>query len=104
MATTRTEILSALELAALVMPAADRAATYRTEFIELLAMDPGMVGSGRGRRAARILSAMVMALRERNSGPSSRVLQGDHEAAGQGHQAITPKPKDGVTYYLGFLS
>jgi hypothetical protein len=33
MATTRLELLPALELATLVLPAVDRAANYRTEFI-----------------------------------------------------------------------
>jgi hypothetical protein len=56
--------VAALELAALVLPEADRAANHRAEFIELLGMDPGTVGQGRGRRAALILQAVLMALSE----------------------------------------
>jgi hypothetical protein len=69
--------VAALELAALVLPEADRAASYRTEFIELLGIDPVKVGNGHGRRAARILSAVLSALRERdgrsNAGADHRV-------------------------------
>jgi hypothetical protein len=66
MATTRTEVLQALELAALVLPAIDTAANYREPFVELMALDPGLVERGRGRRAGRILAGVVAALRERN--------------------------------------
>jgi hypothetical protein len=61
--------MQAIELAALVLPAADSAANHRESFIDLLAMDPALVGRGRGRRAARILSAVLAALRERSEPP-----------------------------------
>jgi hypothetical protein len=69
MPTTRTEVMQAIELAALVLPAVDTAANYRESFVELMGLDPGLVERGRGRRAARILSAVLAALRER-AGPS----------------------------------
>ena len=64
MPTSRSEILAAIELAVTALPAIDRASSYRAEFIELLGMDPATVGQGRGKRAAVILQAVLMALRE----------------------------------------
>ena len=69
MATTRTEVLQALELAGLILPAVDTAANYCEPFVELMGLDPALVGQGQGRRAARILQGVLAALRER-AGPS----------------------------------
>ena len=69
MPTTRTEVMQAIELAALVLPAVDTAANYREPFVELMGLDPALVGQGQGRRAARILQGVLAALRER-AGPS----------------------------------
>jgi hypothetical protein len=71
MPTTRTEVMQAIELAALVLPAVDTAANYRESFVELMGLDPGLVERGRGRRAARILSAVLAALRERSEQPGA---------------------------------
>ena len=68
MPTTRTEVMQAIELAALVLPAVDTAANYREPFVEL--MDPALVGQGQGRRAARILGAVLGALREQDRKPT----------------------------------
>jgi hypothetical protein len=69
MATTRAEILSAIELATLVLSAADSAANHRDPFISMLGLDPMLIGQGRGRRAAHILQAVLTALRERSEPP-----------------------------------
>jgi len=66
MATTRTEVLQALELAGLILPAVDTAANYCEPFVELMGLDPEQVERGRGRRAAWILTGVVAALRERD--------------------------------------
>ena len=66
MPSTRAQVLEALELAGLVLAAADIAANYREPFVELMALDPGLVVRGRGRRAGRILTAVLVALRERD--------------------------------------
>jgi hypothetical protein len=79
MPTTRAEVMQALELAALVLPAVDSAANHRDPFVSLIGLDPALVGHGQGRRAGRILAAVLAALRERNGGPSSGVLQGNHK-------------------------
>ena len=59
MPTTRTEVMQAIELAALVLSAVDTAANYRESFVELMGLDPGLVERGRGRQAARILSTVL---------------------------------------------
>jgi hypothetical protein len=59
-------VLEALELAGLVLAAADTAANYREPFVELMGLDPALVGQGQGRRAARILSAVLAALRRQD--------------------------------------
>jgi hypothetical protein len=69
MPTTRTEVMQAIELAALVLPAADAAANFRESFVELMGLDPATVGQGRGRRAARILGAVLAALRQQDAAP-----------------------------------
>ena len=76
MPTTRTEVMQAIELAALVLPAVDSAANHRESFIDVLALDPGLVGRGQGRRAARILSAVLAALREHDRTPNAAVGRG----------------------------
>ena len=91
MPTTRTEIMQAIELAALLLSAADSAANHRESFIDLLAMDPALVGRGRGRKAAAIIRAVLAALRERSARPNDAVVRGpdvdhdgesDHESGG----------------------
>jgi hypothetical protein len=74
MATTRTEVLEAIELARIVLSAVDTAANYREPFVELMGLDPGLVERGRGRRAARILSGVLAVLRERDIRPASNIL------------------------------
>jgi hypothetical protein len=69
MASTRSEVMAAIELASIVLTAADTAANYREPFVELLGLDPGLVGCGAGRRAARVLSGVLAALRERPAPP-----------------------------------
>jgi hypothetical protein len=76
MATTRAEILAALELAALTLPTLDAASHHREAFVTLLGLDPELVGRGRGRRAGRVLSAVLVALRERDG----RSETGTHDA------------------------
>jgi hypothetical protein len=73
MPTTRTEVMQALELAALVLSAVDTAASHRESFIDVLAMDPELVSRGRGRRVARILSAVLAALRQQDAAPKTSV-------------------------------
>jgi hypothetical protein len=73
MPSTRAQVLEALELAGLVLAAADTAANYREPFVELMALDPGLVERGRGRRAGRILTAVLVALRERSEQPVASV-------------------------------
>jgi hypothetical protein len=83
MSTNRTEVMAALELAALVLPAVDSAANHRDAFVSLIGLDPALVGRGQGRRAARILSAVLVALRERDGTPSAAAGRGinvDHRA------------------------
>jgi hypothetical protein len=64
--TTRIEVLDALETAVAVLLAADPAASrHRSSFIDLLAIDPGLVERGRGKHAAQILGGVAAALRER---------------------------------------
>ena len=70
MPTTRTEVMQAIELAALVLPAVDTAANYREPFVELMGLDPALVGQGQDRRAARILGAVLGALREQDRKPT----------------------------------
>ena len=76
MSTNRTEVMAALELAAIVLPAADTAANHRETFIDVMGLDPGLVGRGQGRRAARILSAVLAALREHDRTPNAAVGRG----------------------------
>jgi hypothetical protein len=61
---SRTGLLEALELAVLVLRAADTAASFRRRetFIDLFALDPGLVNAGQGTRAARILLELVRTL------------------------------------------
>ena len=66
MSTTRAQLVAALELASIVLPAVDTAANYRESFVELMGLDPEQVERGRGRRAAWILTGVVAALRERD--------------------------------------
>ena len=83
MSTTREEILSAIELAAQVLPEADRAANHRESFITVLGLDPRLVGQGRGKRAAYILQAVVVALRKWDRKPdvaASREPDADQRA------------------------
>jgi hypothetical protein len=64
------------------LSAADSAANHRESFIDLLAMDPALVGRGRGRRAAAIIRGVLAALRERSTRPSDAVVRGpdaDHD-------------------------
>jgi hypothetical protein len=87
MPTTRTEIMQAIELAALLLSAADSAANHRESFIDLLAMDPALVGRGRGRKAAAIIRAVLAALRERSAQPNDavvRVPDADHDGESDG--------------------
>jgi len=76
MSTNRTEVMAAIELAVLVLPAVDTAANYRESFVELLGLDPALVGRGQGRRAARILSAVLVALRQHDRTPNAAVGRG----------------------------
>ena len=69
MSTSRIDVMAAIELASIVLPAADAAANFRESFVELMGLDPALVGQTRGRRAARILEGVLAALRER-AGPS----------------------------------
>ena len=69
MSTTRAQLVAALELASIVLPAVDTAANYCESFVELMGLDPALVGQTQGRRAARILQGVLAALRER-AGPS----------------------------------
>ena len=69
MPSSRSEVMAAIELAALVLPAVDTAANYREPFVELMGLDPALVGQGQGRRAARILSAVLAALRQQDAAP-----------------------------------
>jgi hypothetical protein len=72
--------MAAIELAALVLPAADTAANHRETFIDVMGLDPGLVGRGQGRRAARILSAVLAALREHDRTPGDAAA--GHEVPG----------------------
>jgi hypothetical protein len=100
MPTTRSEVMAALELAALIVPAIDTAANYREPFVELMGLDPGLVERGRGRRAARILTGVLAALREerdnrgRYRGPTdgTRVMEDVYCAAGS---ATSPSASTG---------
>jgi hypothetical protein len=79
--------MAAIELATLVLPAADTAANHRESFIDVLALDPGLVGRGQGRRAARILSAVLVALRQPDrtlSVAAGRGITGDQRDEGYG--------------------
>jgi len=66
MATTRTEVMAAIELAVVVLSAINPAAGRRDDFVDATGLDPALVGNGQGRRAARILSGVLAALRERH--------------------------------------
>jgi hypothetical protein len=64
---TRVEVVEALEVAVVLLLAADPAAgRQRSAFIDLLAIDPGLVERGRGRHAAQILGGVAASLRERD--------------------------------------
>jgi hypothetical protein len=97
MPTTRNELLAAIELAVVTLPALDRASNYREAFVELVALDPKLCGGGRGRRGAYLLGAVVAALRHRDGKPNAAAGRGG--AAGQ-HGASDDEPGANDTHEL----
>jgi hypothetical protein len=59
-------------VAQVALPALDRASSYHREtFVELVAIDPAMIGGGRGKRAGYLLGAVLEALRHRDGKPNA---------------------------------
>jgi hypothetical protein len=81
MATTRTQVLDAMELAVVVLSAISPDGGRREDFVETTGIDPSLVDQGRGRRAARILQGVVAALRDRNGGSPSGVREEHYKGA-----------------------
>jgi hypothetical protein len=65
-ATTRTAFANALEFAVVVLSSINPSAGRRVDFIGATGLDPRLLEDGRARQAARILSAVLAALRRQD--------------------------------------
>jgi len=68
MASTRTQVLEAMELAVVILSAISPDGGRREDFVAATGVDSNPINQGRrGRRAARFLAGVVAALREQAS-------------------------------------